>query len=79
LIALTKILAKELAPSIRVCAIAPGVILIDPSEKEKALKKVLLKKMGNPEDIAEACFFIYKNNYITGTVLYIDGGRSIYG
>ncbi len=79
LIALTKILAKELAPSIRVCAIAPGVILIDSPQKEKALKKVPLKKTGNPKDIAEACFFIYKNNYITGTVLYIDGGRSIYG
>lgn len=78
LIALTKILAKELSPNIRVCAIAPGIIFINSSQKEKALKKVPLKKIGKPEDIAETCFFIYKNEHITGTVIYVDGGRSLY-
>ncbi len=78
LITLTKILAKELSPSIRVCAVAPGVIFLDNYEKEKVLKKVPLKRAGKPEDIAETCFFIYKNNYITGTVIYLDGGRSLY-
>lgn len=78
LITLTKILAKELSPNVRVCAVAPGVIFLDIQEREKVLKKVLLKKTGKPEDIAEACFFVYKNNYITGSVIYVDGGRSIY-
>lgn len=78
LIILTKILAKELSPNIRVCAVAPGIIIVDIHEKEKVLKKVPLKRTGKPEDIAEACFFVYKNNYITGSVIYVDGGRSIY-
>lgn len=78
LIALTKVLAKELAPYIRVCAVAPGIIILDESMEKEALKKVILKRKGKPEDIAEACYFLYKNDYITGTVLYIDGGRSVY-
>ena len=78
LIALTKLLAKELAPYIRVCAVAPGPIILDDFEKEKILKKVPLKRLGKKENIADACYFLYKNNYITGTILYVDGGRSLY-
>lgn len=82
LIMLTKILAKELAPYIRVCAVAPGPVLLPEGftekDKKKSIQKTLLKKLGNPQSIAETCYFIYKNNYITGSVIYVDGGRSIF-
>lgn len=81
LIMLTKILAKELAPYIRVCAVAPGPVLMPDYFKEedikKSVNKTLLKRLGKPENIAETCYFIYKNDYITGTVIYVDGGRII--
>lgn len=82
LIMLTKILAKELAPYIRVCGIAPGPVLLPDyfkkEDKKKSIEKTLLKRVGKPENIADTCYFIYKNDYITGNVIYVDGGRSVF-
>lgn len=80
---LTRALAWELAPEIRVNGIAPGAILwpedMDEKVKEKILSRTALKRSGNPDDIARAARFIINNaNYMTGQILTIDGGRSLY-
>ena len=80
---LTKSLAKDLAPSIRVNGIAPGMILWpenEPSEiiKNNILDQIPLKRSGSPEDIANCALFLIKEApYITGQIIPIDGGRSI--
>jgi len=84
LAALTKILAKELAPQIRVNAVAPGAILwpeheIDEPEKQEIQAKVALQRTGSPEDIAKAiAYLIYDADYMTGQLMTIDGGRTLF-
>ncbi|MEK8089922.1 pteridine reductase [Thermithiobacillus plumbiphilus] len=85
IIMLTKSLAKELGPEIRVNAIAPGVALwadgSQPAEdtRQRVLAKTALKRAGSPEDMAKAiAFFIFDAPYVTGQVLAVDGGRSVY-
>ena len=77
---LTKSLAKELAPEIRVNAVAPGAILLPTdgsSNEEKLISTIPLGRIGNEEDISSAVFHLYKNKYITGQILRVDGGRSL--
>ena len=84
--ALTRSLAVELAPQVRVNGVSPGAILwpnnsastnVDVSENE-VLKSTPLGKTGSPDDIAEAVFFLAVNaTYITGEVLKVDGGRTL--
>lgn len=85
LAALTKILAKELAPQIRVNAVAPGAILwpeqdeMNQVQKQEIEAKVALQRSGCPDDIAKAIsYLIYDAHYMTGQVLVIDGGRTLY-
>lgn len=83
LIMLTQSLAKELAPAIRVNAISPGVIIwpddLDEEKKKAILDETMMKKTGNVEDITKAVVFLIKDSdYMTGQVLNIDGGRTIY-
>lgn len=80
--AMTRSLARELAPDVRVNAIAPGAILWPPDEdlnddkKQDIIDKSALKKMGTPEDIANAVLFLIEGGtYMTGQVLHVDGGR----
>ena len=81
---LTKSLSKELAPNIRVNAIAPGIILwpendkVSEEVKKEIINKTALGRMGNPEDIAAAAYLLYKSTYMTGQVLKVDGGRSLF-
>ena len=82
---LTKTLAKELAPDVRVCGVSPGSILwpeqnaeLEPHKKQIMLERIALKKQGSPADIAEAVLFLANANYITGEVINIDGGRSLH-
>lgn len=83
LIMLTRALAKELAPEVRVNAIAPGPVLwpedSDSAElRAKILDRTLLKRPGSPEDIARTVLFFAKDApYITGQILPVDGGRSV--
>ena len=80
---ITKGLAKELAPEIKVNAIAPGAMLEPPNitwtenQKNKVIESIPLKKMGAEQDIAEAVYFLARSNYITGQIIKIDGGRSL--
>ncbi len=85
LVALTKGLAQELAPQIRVNAVSPGVITWpedqewqDVEVRRKIVAHTLLKREGNPDDIARTVkFLIADAPYITGQVISVDGGRSI--
>jgi pteridine reductase len=83
LIMLTRALARELAPDVRVNAIAPGAILwpdggMQESRKARITQHTPLQRHGCPEDIARAVlFFASEAPFVTGQVLAIDGGRSI--
>jgi pteridine reductase len=84
LVALTKSLAQELGPEVRVNAVAPGPIMwpeedptFDDQERRRIVAHTLLKREGSPDDIARAVLFLVKDApYITGTILPVDGGRS---
>lgn len=83
LVTLTQSLAKELAPDIRVNAIAPGAIAwpenITAEEKLQIMKQIPLNRIGELEDIAKTALFLIRDaDYITGQVFNVDGGRSLY-
>jgi pteridine reductase len=85
LVALTKALAQELAPHVRVNAVAPGVIVWpeqgdweNEARRQQIVAHTLLKREGEPDDIAKTVQFLISNApYITGQVIAVDGGRSI--
>lgn len=80
-VGLTKSLAKELAPGIMVNAIAPGPILkpdnLTEEENLEVLKNTPLVRWGGPEEISKAILYLLDADFVTGQVLYVDGGRSI--
>jgi pteridine reductase len=84
LVALTKSLAHELGPNVRVNAVAPGPIMwpeddptFDDLERRRIIAHTLLKREGSPDDIAKAVAFLVNDApYITGVILPVDGGRS---
>jgi pteridine reductase len=84
LIMLTRSLARELGPEVRVNAIAPGPVMwpedgsADPARREKIVSRTLLKRSGSADDIARAAlFFAADAPFVTGQVLPVDGGRSV--
>jgi pteridine reductase len=83
LVMLTKALAGELGPDVRVNAVAPGAILwpehdMDEATKERIISRTFLKRQGDPEDIAKAVLFLISEaGYMSGQVLTVDGGRSL--
>jgi pteridine reductase len=80
---LTRSLAKELGPEVRVNGISPGPVLwpeaeADSRQREKIIERTILKRMGEPADIARtALFFAAHAPFVTGQVLAVDGGRSV--
>jgi len=81
---MTKTLAKELAPEIRVCGVAPGSILwpeneasLTDEQKNKMLNKIALRKQGNATDISNTVLFLVNSAYITGQIINVDGGRTL--
>ena len=81
LIAVNRGLAKAYAPQIQVNAIAPGPVLFPDTyteeQKKSAIERTLLKRGGSPQDIVNAVVFLIENDYITGELLHVDGGRHI--
>ncbi len=83
LVMMTKSLARELAPEVRVNTVAPGAILwpeegTASSSKDKVIARTALKRKGEPEELARAVrFLLLESPYITGQVLAVDGGRSL--
>ncbi len=78
---LTRLLARTFAPSIRVNAIAPGLVLqsevVTQEEWDKLVNRLPLKRAARPEEIASALEFLIKNEYITGQTIVVDGGYSL--
>lgn len=85
LLALTRALARDLGPEVRVNGIAPGTILWPEDERwsdelarQRIINRTALKRIGEPDDVAKAVEFLVANApYVTGQVLAVDGGRSI--
>ncbi len=81
-IALTKGLAKELAPDVRVAAVAPGPVMLPSSyteeDVERILEKTPLDRVGSPDDVADAVEYLVEAGFVTGAVVPVDGGRLIY-
>ena len=77
----TRLLALELAPAVRVNAVAPGMILPPPGLGEEARRRLaatnLLARWGEPADVARAVLFLAGNDFITGQVLFVDGGGAL--
>ena len=84
LAAMTRALALELAPAVRVNGVAPGAIAwpedgqFDAAERERVLATTPLARIGTPEDIAQAVHFLATAPYVTGQIVAVDGGRSIF-
>jgi NAD(P)-dependent dehydrogenase (short-subunit alcohol dehydrogenase family) len=79
-IMLTRALAKELAPDVRVNAIAPGTITMpgDPAEWEADyIRRAPLKRSGTPDDVADSVVYLAGAGFVTGHVLIVDGGRTL--
>lgn len=84
LVAMTRALATELAPDIRVNGVAPGAILwpehdADPDKEAEILARVPMKRAGQASDIAKAVLFLVEDApYVTGHTLVVDGGRGLF-
>jgi len=84
LAAMTKVLAKELGSEIRVNAVSPGAVLwpeaeMSEQQKSEIIQRVALKKTGSPSDIAKAVKFLVNDSpYITGQIITVDGGRTLF-
>ena len=83
LFTLTRMLAKELAPTIRVNGVAPGLVLPPPGKDESYIKEqahsLPLQHHGRAEDVADAVIYLLKSSFVTGQVIYVDGGRHLRG
>lgn len=83
LVMLTKSLACELGPDVRVNAVAPGAIMwpenIDEVTKQRIISRTFLKRKGAPHDIAKAITYLIRDaGYVSGQIITVDGGRSLH-
>jgi pteridine reductase len=82
LVMMTKSLAGELGPEIRVNGVAPGAILwpenLDEVAKQRIVSRTFLKRQGEPNDIAKTILYLIKDaSYVTGQIIAVDGGRGL--
>ncbi len=82
LITLTRALARDLGPEIRVNGVAPGTILwpeIEPDDsvKRRIIQRIPLERRGQPSDVADAVLFLSASDYVTGEIIHVDGGYSL--
>jgi pteridine reductase len=80
---LTRMMSLEFAPGIRVNAVAPGIIIPDDFYDEDSIIRLKegnpLKRIGNLEEVSSTVLFLLQNEFITGQVIYVDGGRNLRG
>lgn len=74
---LTRVLARALAPEVRVCGVAPGAVAVEPGQEARRAAETLLGRVGDPDDVAEAVLFLSAAGYVTGATLVVDGGRML--
>ena len=78
-VGLVRALAVALAPTVRVNAVAPGPVLFpegfDPAAREREIARTVLRREGSAADVAAAVAFLAREDYVTGTLLPVDGGR----
>lgn len=81
IVQMTRALARVLAPDVRVNAVAPGTVLLPESWPEDAARRLAettpLRRLGAPDDVTRAVFFLLESEYITGETILVDGGRHI--
>lgn len=81
IVTMTEALAKDLAPDVRVNAVAPGPVLLpddwSAAQQERTIRTVPLRRLGTPEDVAEAVLYLARADYVTGVVLPVDGGQRL--
>jgi NAD(P)-dependent dehydrogenase (short-subunit alcohol dehydrogenase family) len=81
LLALTRGLAKALAPTVQVNAVALGTMLLpdgsSPAEEAAALRRIPLGRLGTPEDVVRAVLYLLEADFVTGDILVVDGGQGI--
>src|SRR5205814_4741797 len=74
---LTRVLARALAPEVRVCGVAPGPVAIERDQEERRAAETLLGRVGSPDDVAAAVTYLARADFVTGATLVVDGGRLI--
>lgn len=83
LLQLTRIMARALAPRVRVNAVAPGAVLLpegyDEDRRERSRRQAALGTLGSPEDVVRTVLFLERSPFITGEVIVVDGGRLMGG
>ena len=72
---LTRVLARALAPEVRVCGVAPGPVAVDAEQEPRRAAETLLARVGTPDDVAEAVLYLARAEFVTGASLVVDGGR----
>jgi pteridine reductase len=72
---LTRVLARALAPEVRVCGIAPGNVAIEPDQAARRAAESILGRVGSPDDVADAILYLAGAQFVTGTTIVVDGGR----
>ena len=72
---LTRVLARALAPEVRVCGVAPGPVAVAAGQEERRASETLLGRVGSPDDVATAVVYLAGASFVTGTTLVVDGGR----
>ncbi len=81
LVMATRVLARALAPEVRVNAVAPGPVLpsedLSTAERERLAELTALGRLGEPEDVVDAVLFLVGSDYITGETIVVDGGKML--
>jgi pteridine reductase len=81
LLQLTRVQARALAPEVRANAIAPGAVLLPEGttadERDRLIQKAALRRLGSPEDVADAVLYLAGAGFVTGEVIRVDGGRTL--
>jgi pteridine reductase len=72
---LTRVLARALAPEVRVCGVAPGAVAIEPGQEDRRAAETALGRLGSPDDVAGAILYLADAQFVTGTTIVVDGGR----
>ena len=72
---LTRVLARALAPDVRVVGIVPGAVAVEPEQEERRAAESVLGRIGSPDDVADAILYLASAGFVTGSSLVVDGGR----